>query len=251
MKLTTKIVKSIETLHIRKQMFQLYQQYYQIDETAFLERFESNQYYALYKVNGELVGFTGLRTKELETAKGKVMCIYVGQSCILAPYRNKALIPRTCVELVAKSFLRNPFRPIYLWCDSLTYKPYLAFVKATTYTYPTRKKETPQHIQNMINELGQYYYGKRFNPATGTVKKDINIVNDPSAIITEKDRQQPDIDFYASMNPNYLEANGLITVTHASIGNFMHCAIRCLKKQLKFWKAKGGLAADWLTLSHR
>ena len=232
MKLTTRVVKSAKTKAIREQMWALYQRYYQLEKEVFLKRFEVNHYYALYEAAGELVGFTALRTKVVDSEKGKATCIYVGQSCILQEYRNRSLIPHTCVYATLEAFLKNPFRPIYLWCDSLTYKPYLAFVKATTYTFPTWKKETPAHIKTMINQLGTFYYGERFNPETGTVKKDVNIVTDASAIITAKDRQQADIDFYAKMNPNYLDGNGLITITQASIPNFMHCAIRSVKKQL-------------------
>ena len=232
MKLTTRVVKSAKTKAIREQMWALYQRYYQVEKEVFLARLKVNQYYALYEVAGELVGFTALRTKAVESEKGIATCIYVGHSCILKEYRNRSLIPQTCMSITLKAFLRHPFRPIYLWCDSLTYKPYLAFVKATTYTFPTWKKETPAHIKTMINKLGTFYYGERFNPETGTVRKDVNIVTDSSAVITAKDRQQADIDFYAKMNPNYLDGNGLVTITQASIPNFMHCAVRSLKKQL-------------------
>ena len=236
MKLTTRVVTSEATKTIRHKMWALYQNYYQLDQASFLDRFNVNQFYALYEVNEGLVGFTALRTKEFETEKGKAMCIYVGQSCILKQYRNRNLIPQTCVSVVAKAFLQNPLRPMFLWCDSLTYKPYIAFSKATTYTYPSHKKETPKHIQSLINQLGTYYYGERFDPATGTVKKDVNIVNDPSSIITTEDRLDPAIDFYAKKNPNYLDATGLITVTEASFGNFFHCAVKCMKKQMKLKK---------------
>jgi len=230
MKITTSIVKSANTKAVREQMWELYQLYYKVEKAIFLKRFEVNHYYALYKVAGTLIGFTALRTKTIESERGKATCIYVGQSCILQQYRNRSLIPQTCIKVTFKSFMKHQFRPIYLWCDSLTYKPYLAFVKATTYTFPTWKKETPVHIQTMINKLGAFYYGERFDHETGTVNKEINIVSDRSAIITEKDRLQPDIDFYANMNPNYREGTGLITITHASIPNFMHCVIRSLKK---------------------
>ncbi|MCB0641666.1 MAG: hypothetical protein KDC44_08500 [Phaeodactylibacter sp.] len=232
MKLKTRVVPSAATQALRPKMWSLYQEYYQLDEAVFLQRFEVNQYYALYEVEGELVGFTALRSREFESSRGKVMCIYIGQSCILQQYRNRSLIPQTCVSLVARSYRQNPLRPIYLWCDSLTYKPYLAFSKATTYTYPSHKRATPEHIQSLINQLGTYYYGEKFNPGTGTVKKEVNIVNDPSAIIRPQDRQEPAIDFYARKNPHYLEGNGLITITQASVDNFMYCAVRCLKKQL-------------------
>lgn len=234
MRLRTQIVKSENTQNIRTQMWELYRKYYHTEEAAFYQRFNTNQYYALYRCEGQLVGFTGLREKEIFNASGTALCVYIGQTIIDTRFRKYSLIPRSCLYIVLKNFLANPFRPIYLWCDSLTYKPYIAFAKATTYTYPTRKKETPDHVQQLIHKLGRIYYGNQYNPARGTVKKEMNVVNDSSSIITRQDLQQADIAFYASSNPDYRKGHGLITITKASVGNFIHCALRCLKKQLRF-----------------
>lgn len=245
MKLSTKVVPSAKTQNIREEMWQLYQRFYKLDRTSFDQRFQRVQYYALYFTKGKLVGFTALKTKEVDDGKRKVMCIYTGQAVIDYQYRNQALIPRSCAYLTMQSFLQNPFRPIYVWCDSLTYKPYLAFIKATTYTYPTWRRATPENIQNIIHQLGKFYYGTNYQVETGTVKKNSNIVSDASTFITERDRQNPDINFYARINPNYLEGRGVITITQASIDNFIHCAWRCVKKRFGIRGRKTQRPSSW------
>jgi hypothetical protein len=147
MKLSTKVLASQNTKKHRAAMWELYQRYYQLDKEIFNQRFEKIDYYALYFVENRLVGFTALKTKEIFDGRRNVMCIYTGQAVIEHEYRNKALIPRSCAYLTLKSLLQRPLRPIYVWCDSLTYKPYLAFMKATTYTFPTWRKETPDDVQ--------------------------------------------------------------------------------------------------------
>ena len=231
-RLNTEILKSENTLSVRDQMWRLYNRYYQVEPASFFARFAGNDYYALYKKGDRLIGFTALRLKEIKTPYGKFMTFYVGQSIIDKNFRNRSLIPQTCVKVVAKNFALNPFQPLLVWCDSLTYKPYLAFAKATTEYYPTYKKQTPDYIKAVRDELGKHYYGENYDPATGTVAKDKVIVDDPSTAISEKDLQNPDIRFFTEANKNYRQGHGLITIVPANAKNFAYCFKRCLKKQL-------------------
>ena len=120
--------------------------------------------------------------------------------------------------------------PVYIWCDSLTYKPYLGFANSTKNYYPSYKGPTPPKIKAIMDKLGVHYYGQHYDQATGTVHKAANIVSDPSSIITEEDRNNPDIDFFARVNPGYMEGRGLLTIVPASLPNFLFCAQKCLKR---------------------
>ena len=228
----TAIIPSDKTGKFQQKMWELYNCYYKVDPTSFFARFDSNDYYALYQEGDQLVGFTGFRLKEVHTEYGSYMTFYIGQSIIDENFRNRSLIAKTCVRIVTENFFKNPLKPLFLWCDSLTYKPYLAFAKATTEYYPTYKKTTPPHVKAIMNELGRHYYGDNYDSATGTVRKDKIIVADPSTEISDEDRQHPDIDFFTKANKNYRQGHGLLTIVPASSKNFLYCLKRCLRKQL-------------------
>jgi len=228
---TNLIPSTTAKLH-REKMWELYSRYYNADKKAFFHRFQSNDYYAFYTDRNELIGFTGFRTKLVKTPQGTVQTLYIGQTVIDQLYRGNSLIPRTCCRIFAQLFLRRPFCPIYVWCDALTYKPYLLFANALSDYYPHRNKVKSPKIKSLIDQLGQHYYGANYCTEHGTVRKAVNVIDDPTALIHPELRQHPDIDFYATTNPRYAEGHGLITLAPITLRNFYCLLKKCLKKRL-------------------
>lgn len=231
-KIKTEIIEASEALSLKGEMWNLYNNYYDVEASSFYNRIESNDFYAVYTKNGRLVGFTGLRLRTFELEGEEVMTLYLGQTVMHASCRGKSLLPRTCSLLFAQHFLKNPTMPIYCWCDSLTYKPFLLFSNSVKNSYPSRKEETPAKVKNLINQLGKHYYKENFDPERGTVYKQNNIIDDPSAIITAEDRRKnPDIDFFAKANPEHANGHGLITIAPINFTNFLFLVKKCIKKR--------------------
>lgn len=231
-KIKTGVIKGEEVKALKNQMWNLYSTYYEVDQASFFARIDSNDYYAIYTKNEELVGFTGLRLRTFDLEGEKVMTLYLGQTVMRSDCRGRSLMPRTCSILFAQHFLKNPTMPIYAWCDSLTYKPFLLFSNSLKKSYPSRREETPSKVKSLINQLGHHYYKDNFDPETGTVYKQNNIIDDPSAIITAADRQKnADIDFFAKANPGHAKGHGLITIAPINFTNFLFLVKKCLKKQ--------------------
>lgn len=231
-KIRTGVIEVEEAKAWQHQMWQLYSCYYDVDQAAFFKRMDSNDYYAIYTKNEELVGFTGLRLRPFDLEGEEVMTLYLGQTVLRSDCRGRSLMPRTCSLLFAQHFLKHPTMPIYAWCDSLTYKPYLLFSNSLKNSYPSRKEETPAKVKMLIDKLGNHYYQDSYDPETGTVHKQANIIDDPSATITEADRQKnADIDFFAKANPGHASGHGLITIAPINFTNFLFLVKKCFKKQ--------------------
>lgn len=231
-KIKTGIIKANEAQAYQTEMWNLYSNYYDVDQSSFFSRFNSNDYYAIYTKNEKIVGFTGLRLRIFEIAGEEVMTLYLGQTVMHSDCRGRSLFPRTCSIIFAQHFLKNPTMPIYAWCDSLTYKPYLIFSNSLKKCYPSRKEATPPKVKELINKLGNHYYNDCFDPETGTVFKQNNIIDDPTAIITKSDRQRnADIDFFANANPGHTNGHGLITIAPINFTNFLFLVKKCIKKQ--------------------
>ena len=232
-KIKTGIIEAHEALAYKEEMFDLYNQYYEVEKSSFYNRFQSNDFYAIYTRDEKVVGFTGFRLRSFQLEDEEVMTLYLGQTVMHRSCRGKSLLPRTCSMIFAQHFLKTPAMPIYCWCDSLTYKPFLLFSNSLKKSYPSRKEETPAKVKDLITQLGMHYYKDTFNPETGTVYKKNNIIDDPSAIITEEDRQKnPDIDFFAKANPGHANGHGLITIAPINFTNFLFLVKKCIKKQL-------------------
>ncbi len=108
-------------------LWSLYHKYYAYSKESFLERMEKNNFFALYIVDGFLVGFTGLRINRATIHGKKRFFIYFGQTVIDKAHRGKSLIPLTGVKL-CKMFFKDLLRSkAYFWAECLSYKAYLIF----------------------------------------------------------------------------------------------------------------------------
>lgn len=231
-KLETRIVSAAATIAYQQDMWSLYANYYQVSQQSFFDRFKTNDLYALYTYGKQIVGFTGFRMKMVETEQGRCQALYIGQTVMDSKFRGQSLLPRTCCLLFAKHFLTNPRCPIYVWCDALTYKPYLLFANSLNTYFPTRHQATPPREKAIINQLGKHYYGDNYNEEQGTVRKSANVISDPSVIITMENRLNPDIDFFARANPGHAQGHGLLTIARIDWSNFFFLLKKCLKKKL-------------------
>ena len=238
MKIHSSIISVEEALTLRFQMWELYRKYYSTDQQSFFDRFHNNDRYAIYWHNEKMIGFTAIRMRSMVVGLKKYMTFYLGQSVLLSDYRGQSLIPKTCVCLFIKHYIRNPFMPIYVWCDALTYKPYLLFANAFKNYYPAPMVEKNEVIAQLLRQIGDAYYSDSFDEETGTVRKATNVIADAHSSIYEKDLQNPAIRFFVEKNPKHNMGHGLLTLAPVSFKNMIslvkHLWIKKLRKNLSF-----------------
>lgn len=232
-KITVAITDNEFPQHIKDQMWELYHRYYHYTREYFMERINRNNYFAFYKVDGRIVGFTGLRINRTEVSGKECLLIYVGQTIIDQAYRGNALIPRTVVKLCLRYWKDLLKGRMYFWADALTYKAYLVFAKTAAEYYPSYRSETPEYIRQLIRFVGEEYYEDAFCTETGTVQKNTVYVNDPSTHIDPATETDPDVLFYRAANPKYLDGHGLITITPLHLKTYYLTVAKCVKKALQ------------------
>lgn len=214
----------------KEEMWTVYQKYYNYSREYFMQRVSSNNYFSFYKVKGKIIGFTGLRINRTEINKQKRVLIYFGQTIIDQNYRGKSLIPRTATKLCLQFWKDLLLGRVYVWADALTYKAYLVFAKTLGEYYPSYRTNTPKPVRGLINFVGDKYYGKTFNPNTGTVTKNTVFVNDPTTQINPQLESDQDVLFYAAANPKYTQGHGLITLAPMHARNYLKVVAKSLKK---------------------
>lgn len=215
------VLSASDAAAFRFDMWELYQKYYKIDRSSFFDRFHKNDCYAIYWSGNTMIGFTAIRMRHMEVGKRTYLSFYLGQSVIEKTYRGQSLITQTCARLFMKHYLRHPLVPIYVWCDALTYKPYLIFANAFQHYYPSPKGTTPKEVAQLIQKIGQDYYKDSFDETTGTVRKATSVVDDVTTWITEEDLQHPAIQFFVDKNPKHLSGDGLLTIAPVSLINLL------------------------------
>ena len=231
-KVATGIIKPTMTADRLREMWVLYSHYYEVDQRSFFKKLEKNDYYALYTCGDNLIGFTGFRYKRINTPFGVYQTLYIGQSVMKEEFRGRSLMPRTCLKIFINHFLRYPFRPLYVWCDALTFKPYLLFANSMKEFYPTFKSKTPLKMKYLIHNLGKHFYDEYYLSEKGVVRKLQKSVIDSSADITEKDLKNPHIAYYEKRNPGHIHGNGLLVIAPVSFKNLWFLFKKCIRKKL-------------------
>ena len=238
----TTIVTNKFSLATQEEMWSVYKKYYHYSKASFLERIKKNNYYSFYTLNGQIIGFTGLRISNAVIDGQKHLFIYFGQTVIDAAYRGKSLIPVTGAKLYLKFWRDILSSKTYFWADALTYKAYLVFAKSLEEYYPTYRVKNSAYIQGVIDHIGQANYGEAYNLGQGTVSKSQVLVNDPCINIPMRYRQDPDINFYTNANPGFVHGHGLITIAPLNGQNFLRLAIRVMRKSLQAIVPAGGFS---------
>ena len=216
----------------KEEMWQVYQKYYHYKRTYFMNRINQNNYFSFYLEDGKIVGFTGLRINRTSVGRREYLLIYFGQTIIDQAYRGNALIPRTAVQLCLKYWRDILLGRVYVWADALTYKAYLVFAKTVRDYYPTYRKQTPRHVEKLIQFVGEEYYGNNFCPLTGTVHKSSIVVNDQSTLRPPANTIDRDIRYYKLANINNDKGYGLITLAPIHTTNYLMIIIKCIQKLL-------------------
>lgn len=202
-----------------KRMLTIYQGSYTCTWEEFLEKKETIDLYATYVDNEEIVGFTGLCYKKIEVDGKRYMALYVGQTAIPSAYRGKSLIQRTIIKLLFKHYTSHPFTTLLIWNNAVTYRPYLILSKGLKDYYPNTENEANTHYKNIQNKLGEIYYLKYYNPETGLVIKDVNVMKAHEVNYTQKELSDAHIRYYLDRNPGSAQGHGLISFCIGSMEN--------------------------------
>jgi hypothetical protein len=228
---------------VKAEMWRIYSPYYHYSEDYFYSRISNNTHYALYRKEGRLVGFTGLRLKTI-TIDGEenffyskrqrhYFTIYFGQTVITAEVRSTGIINKTGILLLKKYWKTLFTHRTVFWADALSYRAYLVFAKNLLAYYPSVKEDLPAAILQLRDKLGSNYYADRFCSKTGTVRKDSYLIRDSRVEITSDKLNDLDISYYAQANPKYKEGYGLLTMGPASWKNILFMIGKFFRKWLE------------------
>ena len=203
-------------------LWSVFQESYDLSFEDFLKKQQSLDRYAIYlNQEQQIVGYTGIRDHSFVTGNKKYRTIYFGQTIIKSEYRKKNLIQKTVVKLFSQHFLSLRRSKLFIWNDSLSYRPYLIMAKNLKCYYPSANVQHQKEHIEIRDILGEKYYGASYCSKTGTVQKNKTILKEKELTLSNKDLSNPHIQFFISKNPNFVKGHGLITFCPATMNNLL------------------------------
>lgn len=195
-------------------MYNLMAQFYDdTDEQVFLRDFYDKDYcLALYHDTGGLVGFTTQKIMELEADGRKIHGVFSGDTIIHKSYWGELELFKVWADFWFR--YAEKYDEFYWFLICKGYKTYRILPLFWSEYYPCYNKETPEHIQEIIDAYAEKLYPEEYDKADGVIK--YSHVKDKLragvADVGEHEMKNKDIAFFCRQNPGYVNGNDLACI---------------------------------------
>jgi hypothetical protein len=203
-------------------------------ELGYVERkLKEHQRTVLFRSRGEraLVGMASVDVYPVVFRGRRLAVIYTSHVLLHEQYRGHNLIQRVGFRTFLGTCLRYPFRPIYWFFDTFSYKSYLLLPRNFRDFWPRFDRQTPEWEHALMNRLAAQTYGAAWRPAHGIVARSgKKRLRPETAPLEQKLAGTPDLEFFAGANPGHAEGDMLVCLCPLTAANWLSAGIRAFKR---------------------
>jgi hypothetical protein len=187
---------------------------------------------ALFRMNGALLGMASITIYPAKFRGRGIAVINTSHVLIRENWRGRNLIQKLGFRTFLGTRLRHPFRAIYWFFDTFSYKSYLLLPRNFVEFWPRLDAATPEPRAALIDQLATQLYGPAWRPARGIAvrsgQKRLRASAAPLALAADS---SPDLRFFATANPGHAEGDMLICLCPLSVHNWWSVARRALARR--------------------
>ncbi len=177
---------------------------------------------ARFRVDGELVGMACIDILPVQFRGRSIAVILTTHVLLREEWRGRNLIQRLGWRTWLRTKLRYPFRPIYWFFDTYSYKSYLLLPRNFVTYWPRRDAPTPETERALIDQLAVENYGSGWRPKLGLVlRSGRERLLETTAPLTDAELADPDIRFFAEANPGHAEGDMLLCLCPLDLKNWI------------------------------
>ena len=185
----------------------------------------------MFRMNGVLLGMAAIDTHPAEFRGRKIAVISTTHVLIRENWRGRNLVQKLGLRTFLAARLRYPFRPIYWFFDTFSYKSYLLLPRNFRTFWPRRDAPTPAPQAALIDQLATQTYGPAWRPARGVaVRSGQKRLRATAAPLTLAPGAAPDLEFFARANPGHAEGDMLICLCPLSTSNWLTLARKAVQR---------------------
>jgi hypothetical protein len=224
------------SLEDRTQLLQLMQKHYEGIRSCDFERDLAEKQWAitLRKPNGEICGFS---TQVLLPMPGdsKTLVLYSGDTVVEARYRHSNSLAGLWGNLVLTQIEAHPQHELVWFLISKGYKTYRYLPLFFREYYPHYITPTPISIASMIDKLGHWKFGQRYDAERKIIRaeQDGCRLKPEVAPINDRRIKNKDVQFFSQANPGHVLGDELCCLAELKRANFTHAAYRVIQAAMK------------------
>jgi hypothetical protein len=186
---------------------------------------------AMFHVQGALLGMASIDVYPAQFRGRRLMVISTAHVLIREHARGRNLVQKVGLRTFLEIRARYPFRPIYWFFDSFSYKSYLLLPRNFRDFWPRYDRLTPEAPAALLDQLATAMYGPAWRPARGVaVRSGQKRLRETAAPLTHLPQPDPNLEFFARANPGHAEGDMLICLCPLTLANWLCVARRALQR---------------------
>jgi hypothetical protein len=209
----------------------LTQEFFDVEREYSENELRKRQSIALFRMNDALLGMAAI--DEVETRfRGRVITAFSTNHVLIREnWRGRNLLQKLGLRTFLGTRLRHPFRPIYWFFDTFSYKSYLLLPKNFRTFWPRHDQPTPPEEAALMAELATQIYGPAWRPSQGiAVRSGQKRMRETAAPLILARDSDPNLEFFARANPGHAEGDMLVCLCPLSLANWLSLARNALRR---------------------
>jgi hypothetical protein len=215
-----------------EEIWTLTQEFYVVERDYVEAELRKRQRIALFRMNGALLGMAAIDVLRHDFRNRPIVAIATSNVLIRENWRGRNLVQKLGFRTFLAARLRHPFRPIYWFFDTSSYKSYLLLPRNFRAWWPRFDEPTPEPVAALMDELAVHAYGPGWRPARGIVmrsgRKRMHATAAPLELTADSD---PHLRFFATANPGHAEGDMLICLCPLTLTNWCTLARRAITRR--------------------
>jgi len=206
-------------------------EFYDVEREYAEAELRRRQRIAMFRMNDALLGMAAIDTILTEFRGRKLCALSTAHVLIRENWRGRNLIQKLGLRTWLATRLRHPFRPIYWFFDTFSYKSYLLMPRNFHTYWPRYDAPTPEPMAALIDHLALQVYGPAWRPARGLAVRSGQKRLRPTAAPLNLERDtSPELEFFARTNPGHAEGDMLVCLCPLTASNWLSVARKALER---------------------
>ena len=183
--------------------------------------------------SGQIGGFSTLMRMTVSVDGTSIEAFFSGDTIVEREYWGETLLSRMWGKTVFAAADRitaaRPDASIYWFLICSGYKTWRFLPVFFREFYPNATAETPGHIRTILDALGTRKFGDQYLPASGIVRFEAAMpLRRGVATVTNERLRDPQVAFFAKMNPGHTEGDELACLAEISRSNLTRAGLRMI-----------------------
>lgn len=213
------------------EIWSLTAEFYEVEREYAESELRKRQQVALFRVAGRLQGMVSLDVYPATFGGRRIAVISTTYTLIRESWRGRNLLQKLGLRTFLATRLRHPFRPIYWFFDTFSYKSYLLLPRNLEDYWPRHDRPTPADATALIDQLAVATYGPAWRPARGVaVRSGRKRMRATAAPLDHGGDPSPDVAFFVRANPGHAEGDVLVCLCPLTLRNWYSIASKALRR---------------------